>query len=469
MLLCDGCDRGFHIYCLDPPLEAVPEDHAWFCQQCEATKHTSEPAKVGSAPLEKRSAGAGLSRMLADGAVKTTHPIQPHEPLRIVHTEPEPGEHHGASGLLATSEWALRNAVEDAHSFAFGVTLPTPRIDLVDARDLPPIPETFKLPKGYIRAQQQIVTRHGKKSPPKPPARRRAGASVLGSTAEDGPRRPLLRAERLERLEPTQLEDLTAVCLRSVHGLFVSADAGAIVANRGTLSSWEVFVLEGSWPRFSLRTRHGKYVLVDGRNDGAVGAQSAERATVFRLSVVGADHPGGAATDAPSGASASAVRIALHAPNGKLLCATPSGFVSCTADSPTGSAVFELVGPPLFARPQCKAARRLASQLRDEEPIALLCKSNAKKRKRAPRDVGSGADSKRAACDAAHGEEDGSAVAGAGRKELNLNLALLEDDDAPLLVPRQQRANPADGAAAAATGSSSSASAVSPQRSVPSL
>jgi hypothetical protein len=129
----------------------------------------------------------------------------------------------------------------------------------------------------------------------------------------------------------------------------------------------------------------------------------------------------------------------------------------------TSSAVF------IHARPQRRfPARTFVPQLPDasgtKEGNALLCKSNAKKRKRAPRDVDSGADSKRAACDAAHGEEDGSAAADAGRKELNLNLALLENDDAPLLVPRQQRANPADGAAVAATGSSSSASAVSPQR-----
>jgi hypothetical protein len=33
MLLCDNCDSGWHIYCLDPPLEEVPEGQ-WLCPDC---------------------------------------------------------------------------------------------------------------------------------------------------------------------------------------------------------------------------------------------------------------------------------------------------------------------------------------------------------------------------------------------------------------------------------------------------
>ncbi|CAE6467287.1 unnamed protein product [Rhizoctonia solani] len=33
MLLCDGCDEGFHMSCLDPPLDAVPKG-SWFCHTC---------------------------------------------------------------------------------------------------------------------------------------------------------------------------------------------------------------------------------------------------------------------------------------------------------------------------------------------------------------------------------------------------------------------------------------------------
>lgn len=33
MLLCDGCDVGYHIHCLAPPLEDIP-DGDWFCHAC---------------------------------------------------------------------------------------------------------------------------------------------------------------------------------------------------------------------------------------------------------------------------------------------------------------------------------------------------------------------------------------------------------------------------------------------------
>ncbi|CCM06448.1 uncharacterized protein FIBRA_08712 [Fibroporia radiculosa] len=33
MLLCDGCDCGFHMFCLDPPLAAIPKGQ-WFCHTC---------------------------------------------------------------------------------------------------------------------------------------------------------------------------------------------------------------------------------------------------------------------------------------------------------------------------------------------------------------------------------------------------------------------------------------------------
>ncbi|KAF8622184.1 hypothetical protein AX15_007296 [Amanita polypyramis BW_CC] len=35
MLLCDGCDCGFHMFCLDPPLDIIPKDQ-WFCFTCLA-------------------------------------------------------------------------------------------------------------------------------------------------------------------------------------------------------------------------------------------------------------------------------------------------------------------------------------------------------------------------------------------------------------------------------------------------
>jgi hypothetical protein len=35
MLLCDVCDRGWHIYCLNPPLRDIPQGD-WSCPKCVA-------------------------------------------------------------------------------------------------------------------------------------------------------------------------------------------------------------------------------------------------------------------------------------------------------------------------------------------------------------------------------------------------------------------------------------------------
>ena len=41
ILLCDGCDEEYHMYCLDPPLDAVPEDD-WFCPNCADNRKQSK-------------------------------------------------------------------------------------------------------------------------------------------------------------------------------------------------------------------------------------------------------------------------------------------------------------------------------------------------------------------------------------------------------------------------------------------
>ena len=50
MLLCDGCDRGHHIYCVVPPLDAIP-DGDWFCAACTASKNAGQDDN-GAAPAQ---------------------------------------------------------------------------------------------------------------------------------------------------------------------------------------------------------------------------------------------------------------------------------------------------------------------------------------------------------------------------------------------------------------------------------
>nr|XP_045619673.1 bromodomain adjacent to zinc finger domain protein 1A-like [Procambarus clarkii] len=44
MLLCDGCDRGHHIYCLKPKLKEIPSGD-WFCDRCKPKEKPKSPRK----------------------------------------------------------------------------------------------------------------------------------------------------------------------------------------------------------------------------------------------------------------------------------------------------------------------------------------------------------------------------------------------------------------------------------------
>ncbi|XP_016114965.1 PHD and RING finger domain-containing protein 1-like [Sinocyclocheilus grahami] len=45
LLLCDGCDDGYHMECLTPPLDAVPVEE-WFCPVCIAHNRTSGSEQI---------------------------------------------------------------------------------------------------------------------------------------------------------------------------------------------------------------------------------------------------------------------------------------------------------------------------------------------------------------------------------------------------------------------------------------
>ena len=59
MLVCDGCERGWHASCLQPPLDEVPAGR-WMCPACEASEGGSDggdawqrpPISVDGQPLQ---------------------------------------------------------------------------------------------------------------------------------------------------------------------------------------------------------------------------------------------------------------------------------------------------------------------------------------------------------------------------------------------------------------------------------
>ena len=55
MLLCDGCDAGYHTYCSQPPIEEVPEGD-WFCPSCPLENQDKDGCTPGSSERKKGSA-----------------------------------------------------------------------------------------------------------------------------------------------------------------------------------------------------------------------------------------------------------------------------------------------------------------------------------------------------------------------------------------------------------------------------
>nr|VZI06096.1 unnamed protein product [Spirometra erinaceieuropaei] len=61
LLLCDGCDRGYHTYCLHPPLSSIPEGD-WFCPECENGSPTATPQLPSPPPRQRSRQRAALRR-----------------------------------------------------------------------------------------------------------------------------------------------------------------------------------------------------------------------------------------------------------------------------------------------------------------------------------------------------------------------------------------------------------------------
>ena len=78
MLLCDGCDRAFHLHCLDPPLQAVPAGD-WLCAQCcawiERQAAAADEPSTSTAPLQCASASIvePVARAVAAAPASASH------------------------------------------------------------------------------------------------------------------------------------------------------------------------------------------------------------------------------------------------------------------------------------------------------------------------------------------------------------------------------------------------------------
>mmetsp|Transcript_17116 Transcript_17116/g.34835 ORF Transcript_17116/g.34835 Transcript_17116/m.34835 type:complete len:342 (+) Transcript_17116:83-1108(+) len=62
-LECDECKKGFHLYCLDPPLETLPVEDEWFCPGCEVylkAVHNRDERRTGVINDMKAKHAAGI-------------------------------------------------------------------------------------------------------------------------------------------------------------------------------------------------------------------------------------------------------------------------------------------------------------------------------------------------------------------------------------------------------------------------
>ncbi|KAK7010488.1 E3 ubiquitin-protein ligase UHRF1 [Biomphalaria glabrata] len=65
-ILCDECNQAFHLYCLKPPLESVPDEEEWYCPECKnddtAIVKTGEKLKVNKKKAKMASASSTSNR-----------------------------------------------------------------------------------------------------------------------------------------------------------------------------------------------------------------------------------------------------------------------------------------------------------------------------------------------------------------------------------------------------------------------
>lgn len=62
LLLCDECNKAYHLRCLVPPLESIPEDENWYCPSCKNDENEIVKAGEKLKPTKKRMDTTELKR-----------------------------------------------------------------------------------------------------------------------------------------------------------------------------------------------------------------------------------------------------------------------------------------------------------------------------------------------------------------------------------------------------------------------
>ena len=126
-IICDSCERGWHIYCLDPPLQSVPKGD-WLCQDCKdagvdlSTLRTIRATfQLQRESRQQSRAKHGRLRNHRNAAPLPAAPL-PVAPLRMVRS-PDPAK--------AKKFKKLQSLHTSASILTHWITAPTSVIDLI--------------------------------------------------------------------------------------------------------------------------------------------------------------------------------------------------------------------------------------------------------------------------------------------------------------------------------------------------
>ncbi|XP_024149062.1 bromodomain adjacent to zinc finger domain protein 2A isoform X3 [Oryzias melastigma] len=157
LLLCDGCDRGCHMYCLKPKITQVPEGD-WFCPTCTA-KDQGEPqqsskkrTRVKRKRYEEESSEEETARR--SGGMSTRHKDPPPAAL--------PSRYSGEGGSAKRRRMTTRNQPDltfceiilmemEAHADAW------PFLEPVNPRLVPGYRRIIKNPMDFLTMRERLL------------------------------------------------------------------------------------------------------------------------------------------------------------------------------------------------------------------------------------------------------------------------------------------------------------------------
>ena len=105
MLLCDACGHGYHLWCLRPPLAAVPQEQHWVCPECEANgRQPRDWRQDGAIDVATWTTPARAAEKRADAACRELHGAEVNQDFM----DPDSGHLRPYKGRAEYYGWGVR-------------------------------------------------------------------------------------------------------------------------------------------------------------------------------------------------------------------------------------------------------------------------------------------------------------------------------------------------------------------------